>query len=132
MRKYIEFELENREEVDSFCYLGLDGKILLKLVTEWQDVKMWTGLTWVRSRDFTVAGLKTAVFWDVASCSLVDVYRRFRGVWCLHHEDDGGRELISVRQHDARTHDTAIWINLAEDMDGLRGATKTVRNIPYS
>jgi hypothetical protein len=36
--------------------------------------------------------LKMAVFWDVAPCSLVEVYRRFRGASCLHRDrpDDGG------------------------------------------
>jgi hypothetical protein len=33
-------------------------------------------------------GLKMAVFWVVKSCSLVQVYRRFRGVCCFHHQDD--------------------------------------------
>jgi hypothetical protein len=28
------------------------------------------------------------VFWDVASCSLVEVYRRFRGTCCLQHQGD--------------------------------------------
>jgi hypothetical protein len=27
---------------------------------------------------------KMAVFWDVAPCSLVEVYQRFRGACCLH------------------------------------------------
>jgi hypothetical protein len=27
-----------------------------------------------------------AVFWIVAPCSLVEVYRRFRGPCCLHHQ----------------------------------------------
>jgi hypothetical protein len=31
---------------------------------------------------------KMAVFWEVAPCSLVDVYRRFRGTCCLHHQGD--------------------------------------------
>jgi hypothetical protein len=26
------------------------------------------------------------VFWDIAPCSLVNVYRRFRGTYCLHHQ----------------------------------------------
>jgi hypothetical protein len=26
-----------------------------------------------------------AVFWVVALCSLVEIYWRFRGPWCLHH-----------------------------------------------
>jgi hypothetical protein len=29
-----------------------------------------------------------AVFWDVAPCSLVEIYQRFRGACCLHHQDD--------------------------------------------
>jgi hypothetical protein len=32
--------------------------------------------------------MNMTVFWDVASFSLVEVYRRFRGVFCLHHQDD--------------------------------------------
>jgi hypothetical protein len=31
---------------------------------------------------------KITVFWDVAPCSLVEVYRRFRGACCLHHQGD--------------------------------------------
>jgi hypothetical protein len=29
-----------------------------------------------------------AVFWDVATCGLVDRDRRFRGAYCLHHQGD--------------------------------------------
>jgi hypothetical protein len=32
--------------------------------------------------------MKMAVFWVVAPCSLVEVYQRFRGVCCLHHQGD--------------------------------------------
>jgi hypothetical protein len=32
--------------------------------------------------------MKIAVFWVVAPCSLVDVYQRFRGPCCLHHQGD--------------------------------------------
>jgi hypothetical protein len=27
-------------------------------------------------------------FWDIAPCSLVEVSGRFRGAYCLHHQDD--------------------------------------------
>jgi hypothetical protein len=27
-------------------------------------------------------------FWDVAPCSLVEIYRRFRGAFSLHYQDD--------------------------------------------
>jgi hypothetical protein len=42
----------------------------------------------------TAVSKKMAVFWVVASCSLVEVYQCFRGPCCLnvitHHPDDGG------------------------------------------
>jgi hypothetical protein len=36
----------------------------------------------------TAVSTKMAVFWVVAPCSLVEVYHRFRGPCCLHHQDD--------------------------------------------
>jgi hypothetical protein len=32
--------------------------------------------------------MKMIVFWDVVPCSLVDIDRRFRGAYCLHHHPD--------------------------------------------
>jgi hypothetical protein len=32
--------------------------------------------------------MKMAVFWVVAPCGLVEVYRSFRDVCCLHHQGD--------------------------------------------
>jgi hypothetical protein len=32
--------------------------------------------------------MKMAVFWVVAHYSLVEVYQRFRGPCCLHHQGD--------------------------------------------
>jgi hypothetical protein len=29
---------------------------------------------------------KMAIFWVVAPCCLVEVYRRFRGAYCLHYQ----------------------------------------------
>jgi hypothetical protein len=34
----------------------------------------------------TAVSTKMDVFWVVAPCSLVEVYRRFRGACCLHHQ----------------------------------------------
>jgi hypothetical protein len=50
--------------------------------------------------------LKIAVFWVVAPCSLVEVYQRFRGPCCLHHQG----ELIALMMEAARTQKTAIFI----------------------
>jgi hypothetical protein len=38
--------------------------------------------------NLTAVSMKMAVFWDVAPCSVVEVYQRFRGPCCLHHHGD--------------------------------------------
>jgi hypothetical protein len=45
-----------------------------------------------------------AVFWVVVPCRLVEVYQRFRGPCCLHHQDD------STRRHGATTQKTTIFV----------------------
>jgi hypothetical protein len=47
--------------------------------------------------------MKIAVFWVVAPCSLVEVYQRFRGPCCLHHQGD------DIALHGATTQKTAIF-----------------------
>jgi hypothetical protein len=42
----------------------------------------------MRFEVLTAARMKMTVFWDVAPCSLIEVYRRFRGACCLHHQVD--------------------------------------------
>jgi hypothetical protein len=39
----------------------------------------------------TAASMKVAIFWVVAPCSLVNVYRRFRGTCYLHQQGDDDR-----------------------------------------
>jgi hypothetical protein len=34
--------------------------------------------------------MKVTAFWDTAPRSLVEVYRRFRDAYCLHHQGDDG------------------------------------------
>jgi hypothetical protein len=44
---------------------------------------------WSQACEYNTSwNLILSVFWDVASCSLVEVYRRFRGAFCLHHQGD--------------------------------------------
>jgi hypothetical protein len=47
----------------------------------------------MRFHVLTAVSMKMAVFWVVAPCSLVEVYRRFRGSCCLHHQGD---EIIAL------------------------------------
>jgi hypothetical protein len=46
---------------------------------------------WRYHRHENLKSLKMTVFWYVALCSLVEIDRRFRGTYCLHHQgpDDG-------------------------------------------
>jgi hypothetical protein len=49
----------------------------------------------------TAVGTKMAVFWVVAPCSLVEVYQRFRGPFCLHYQ-------IALMMEAARTSETLL------------------------
>jgi hypothetical protein len=42
----------------------------------------------VRFQVLTAASTKIRAFWDIASCNLVRVDRRFRYTYCLHHQGD--------------------------------------------
>jgi hypothetical protein len=43
---------------------------------------------------------KMTPFWDAAPCSLVEVDRRFRGAYCLHHSgDDTTRRYVAESCH---------------------------------
>jgi hypothetical protein len=53
----------------------------------------------VRFQVLTAASMEMAVLWVAAPCCLVDVYRSFRGVCCLHRHhrdrpDDGGSKHL--------------------------------------
>jgi hypothetical protein len=55
-----------------------------------------TSITVVRFQVLTAASMKMAVFWVLVPCSLVELYRRFRGAFCLHHHrpDNGGSKHV--------------------------------------
>jgi hypothetical protein len=61
--------------------------------TQWRHIASPSSTVWpdvsVPKRE-TKNIMKMAVFWDVAPCSRVDVYRRFRGVCCLYHQGNHG------------------------------------------
>jgi hypothetical protein len=70
-----------------------------------------------------------AVFWDIVPCSLVAIYRRFRGAYSLYHhgeEYDAGEKVrldtgatplkrrpISTRLHGATSQKAVIFILVA-------------------
>jgi hypothetical protein len=64
--------------------------IILEL-GDWDGVltnKMGNRPMSVRFQVLTAASMKIAVFWAVAPCFLVEVYRRFKGAYCLHNQSD--------------------------------------------
>jgi hypothetical protein len=56
--------------------------------TKLEDTQSTITRVLVRHQVLTVLRMKMTVFWDVALCSLVEVYQRFRGACCLHHRGD--------------------------------------------
>jgi hypothetical protein len=62
----------------------------------------------------TVVSMKITVFWDVAPCSLVEVYRYFRGACCLHHQGALIMEAAIKSEKSVNFYQTA-WRNIPED-----------------
>jgi hypothetical protein len=71
----------------------------------------WNPKILVGSRVLTAASMKMSVLWLAPPCSMVQIYRRFRGTFC-HHQgdkcpDDGGSEILAVRRRlTLRDHST--------------------------
>jgi hypothetical protein len=53
--------------------------------------------------------MKIRDFCNVAPCSLVGVYRRFRDVYCLHHQGDVS--YIALMMEAVRTPETSFYSN---------------------
>jgi hypothetical protein len=54
----------------------------------------------VRFQVLTAAIMKT-IFWNISSCSVTELDRRFRGAYCLHHQGPDERRSIWTIQHGA-------------------------------
>jgi hypothetical protein len=54
-------------------------------------------MNYVRFQVLPAASMNLTDVWDVAPCSLVEVDRRFRGAYCLEHQDDEKRRSASAR-----------------------------------
>jgi hypothetical protein len=46
---------------------------------------------------YVATNTNMTVFWDVALCSLVEINRRFRDAYCLHHQGDEASFLLCAR-----------------------------------
>jgi hypothetical protein len=65
-------------------YWGTLSDVMLTSVCIWCCCKCEIKL--VGLEVLTAASMKMAVFWIVAPCSLVEVYRHFIGACCVHHQ----------------------------------------------
>jgi hypothetical protein len=53
----------------------------------------------LRFQVLKVASMKITVLLDVVTCSLVEVYRRFKGACCLQHQSDVWASEMSLNFH---------------------------------
>jgi hypothetical protein len=99
-------------KIGSRCWYLLFRRNILYLVysshlTNWYSIFVKTVMNqthyWVGFEVLTAVSMKMAVFGVVAPCSLVELYHRFRGPCCLHHQGN------STRLHCATTQKTAIF-----------------------
>jgi hypothetical protein len=73
-----------------------------------------SALSFVSSKQ--IRKTKMTVGWVVVPCSLADVYRRFRGFCCLHHQGDWSPlvEAVSISETSVYLFHTA-WRNSPKD-----------------
>jgi hypothetical protein len=43
--------------------------------------------------------MKITIIWDITLCSLIQVYRRFRGAYYLHHHSDECETSVNYRRN---------------------------------
>jgi hypothetical protein len=59
--------------------------------------------------------MNMTVFWDVAPCCRVEIDRRFRGAYCLHHYQGAlMMEVVGTSETLAYFYETT-WRNIPED-----------------
>jgi hypothetical protein len=49
-------------------------------------------------------------FWDIVPCSLIEVDRRFRGSYCLHHQGDHA-SIIALIMDALYASETSVYFN---------------------
>jgi hypothetical protein len=50
-------------------------------------------VSYVRFQGLTASSMRMTVYWVIAPCCRVEVYRRFRGAFCIHHQ--GGKRALN-------------------------------------
>jgi hypothetical protein len=55
-------------------------------------------------KEHWVRGMMMTIFWDVTSCSLVEVNQRFRNACCRHHQGDYRQTTRRNMPEDSHLH----------------------------
>jgi hypothetical protein len=83
--KYVARMGETRNRPTDILFVNCTWKDNIKINITELGFKRLNGIE-VRFEVLTASSMKMTVFWVVAPCSLLEVYRRFRGTCCLHHQ----------------------------------------------
>jgi hypothetical protein len=64
--------------------------------------------------------MKITTFWDIEPCNIVEADRRFRGAYCLDHQDDKkqyplNHQSPSTRLHDAMSESCNLQVSVLEE-----------------
>jgi hypothetical protein len=71
-----------------------------------------------------VVAMKSTIFWDITPCSLVGVYRRSVGTYCLHLEDRRVSQESNQQEASSMAEDGgSILLRNAGVSTGLHGVT---------
>jgi hypothetical protein len=67
---------------------------------------------WLTMQEKLVKCLKVTLFWDIAPCSLAEIYLRFIAIYYLRHQGDNALERRSIftRLHGAASQKTFIFM----------------------
>lgn len=68
--------------------------------------------------------MKKTFFWDVALCSLIEVYRRFRGTYFLNQQDDICDKIDCITVHMLNIVRYMKYTHRPDD-----GVSKNLRNV---
>jgi hypothetical protein len=65
---------------------------------------------------FSEQDIKMAVFWVATPCSMLEVYRRFRGTCCLHHQPWWWQSVRTAKKSQHFTITKINWLTLFREI----------------
>jgi hypothetical protein len=85
------------------------------------------GIVFVRLQVLTAASMKMPIFWDTETCSLVEIYRSFRSVYCLHYQ--GAISQKSQNCHSSKVYTRSkrklFHLAICKSLENVSSASRT-------